>query len=144
MESAFPLPLIRLLFVPVQMPLAWLATIFGTALLLWAMLTLAMRKTAIYPNQPAQELVVHGPYRISRNCMYVALTAVSAGVAMLADIFWMRLLFLLVLFTLTRLVIRREEKTLPRRSVSLLWTTKLGAVGGCNRSESRPVVPSDT
>ncbi|MFY9252117.1 MAG: isoprenylcysteine carboxylmethyltransferase family protein [Fuerstiella sp.] len=112
MESVFPLPLSRLLFVSVQMPLGWLATIFGTALLLWAMLTFAMRKTAIYPNQPAQELVVHGPYRISRNSMNVALTAVSASVALLADNFWMLLLLPLVLFTLTSLVIRREEKHL--------------------------------
>ena len=109
MEAKFSLPLSALLIVPAQMVLGWSSTILGIALLAWAMATFAARKTAIYPNQPARELVAHGPYRISRNPMYVALTAIASGVALLADNLWMLLLLPVVLCVLTRFVIQREE-----------------------------------
>lgn len=108
-ESIIPMPLSDLLRVPAQMPLGWLAIVLGTGLLGWAMATFVIRKTAIYPNRPAREMVAKGPYRISRNPMYVALTAITCGVGLLADNFWMLLLLPLVLCVLTRFVIRREE-----------------------------------
>ena len=41
--------------------------------------------------------------------MYVALTAIASGVALLADNLWMLLLLPIVLCVLTRFVIQREE-----------------------------------
>lgn len=78
-------------------------------MLLWGLVTFLRARTAIYPNQPARQLVDHGPYRFSRNPMYVALTVVLIGVALLADNLWMLLLTPVVLCVLTVFVIRREE-----------------------------------
>lgn len=111
-ESIFPMPLSDMFRIPAQMPLGWVAIVLGTALIGWAMATFAVRKTAIYPNRPAREMVAEGPYRISRNPMYVALTVITCGVSLLADNFWMLLLLPPVLWALTRFVIRREENYL--------------------------------
>ena len=108
-ESAIPLPLSSLITLPAQMILAWSAIVLGTVFLLWAMLTFTIRRIAIYPNQPARELIGHGPYKISRNPMYVALAMIAIGVGLLADNLWMLGLLPLVLITLTQCVIRREE-----------------------------------
>ena len=111
-ESAVPVPLSTVLVVPVQVITGWSAIIVGVTLLVWALTTFIRLKTAIYPNQPAQELVVDGPYRFSRNPMYVALTAMTLGVSLLADNLWMLVLLPVVLIVLTRFVIQREENYL--------------------------------
>lgn len=111
-ESTMPVPLSTVLRIPGQMILGFVAVISGAALLLWALFTFARFKTAIYPNRAAQMLVTGGPFRFSRNPMYVALTAMTLGIALLADNLWMLLLLPLVLIVLTTLVIRREEKYL--------------------------------
>ena len=111
-ESAAPVPLSTVLAVPAQMILGWSAVAFGTTFLLWALATFIRQKTAIYPNQPASALVTHGPYRFSRNPMYVALTAITLGVSLLADNMWMLVLLSAVLVFLTLFVIRREENYL--------------------------------
>lgn len=46
--------------------------------------------------------------------MYVALTAITLGIALLADNLWMLLLLPVVLFVLTVFVIRREEAYLEK------------------------------
>ena len=108
-EANVPLPLSTLLMVPGQMFLGLMAVVFGASLLAWALLTLATMKTAIYPNQAARELVAQGPYRFSRNPMYVALTAMTFGIGLLADNIWILLLLPIALVALTKLVIQREE-----------------------------------
>ena len=111
-ESAVTVPLSTVLVVPTQMMLGWSAIIPGTALLVWALATFTKVNTAIYPNQPARELVAHGPYRFSRNPMYVALTAMTLGVGLMADNLWMLMLLPVVLVVLTKFVIQREENYL--------------------------------
>ncbi|HNC45125.1 MAG TPA: isoprenylcysteine carboxylmethyltransferase family protein, partial [Acidobacteriota bacterium] len=63
----------------------------------------------IYPNQPANQIVAHGPFRFSRNPMYVAMTALTIGVSLLSNIGWILVFIPFILFALTMLVIRREE-----------------------------------
>lgn len=111
-ESKFSLPLSTLVAVPSQILLGWCIIGFGAILLIWAITTFAVRKNPIYPNQPASQLIAHGPYQISRNPMYVALTTIALGVSLLADNLWMLLLLPIVLCVLTRYVIRREESYL--------------------------------
>lgn len=65
--------------------------------------------TAIFPNQPANELVTDGPYRFTRNPMYTGFTLVYIGCAFLANTMWPLMLLPVVLGLLFILVIRREE-----------------------------------
>lgn len=78
-------------------------------LMISGVLTFRRAGTAIIPHLPASRLVQWGPYRFTRNPMYTGLTLVYIGVSALLNSGWPLLLLPLVLFTLTRLVIRREE-----------------------------------
>ncbi|HEU4629476.1 MAG TPA: isoprenylcysteine carboxylmethyltransferase family protein [Gemmatimonadaceae bacterium] len=84
----------------------------GLALAMWGLLTFARVRTAIIPHHPARRLVVRGPYRFTRNPMYVGLTALYVALALLARSWWPLLLLPAVLALLVALVIRREERYL--------------------------------
>lgn len=90
----------------------WLLAACGLAVAAWGLLTFFRLRTAIIPNRPASRLVSSGPYRFSRNPMYVGLTALYAGLALTLDVAWPLVLLPLALVALQRLVIRREERYL--------------------------------
>lgn len=71
--------------------------------------------TAPQPWRPSTALVVSGPYRFSRNPMYLGFTLLYAGIAIWANTTWPFLLLPLVLVTMVRGVIEREEAYLERR-----------------------------
>lgn len=81
----------------------------------WAMLTFRSMRTAIIPHQPATQLVRTGPYRFTRNPMYLSLTIGYLGLALVLNSVWPLALLPLVLIALYLLVIRREERYLSRR-----------------------------
>ena len=91
---------------------AWILIALGMALLAWAMLTFRRARTAIMPFNPASTIVTRGPYRLSRNPMYVGLTLVYLGLSLLVGTVWPIVLLPVVLWSLYMLVIRREERYL--------------------------------
>lgn len=109
LDRALPLPVSAAIPPSVRVFLGWAAVGLGGGVLGWAMLTFVRARTAIYPNQPAKSVVATGPYRYSRNPMYVALSAIMVGVGLLVDTTWIIALVPAVLTALTVLVIRREE-----------------------------------
>ena len=70
--------------------------------------------TTIRPDKPAAKLVTDGPFRFSRNPLYLALTLMYAGIALMADSIWALLLLFPVTFIMTRFVIQREKDYLAR------------------------------
>lgn len=87
----------------------WVLIVAGMLVLLWALLTFARARTAILPSRPARTIVATGPFRYSRNPMYVAFSAIYIGLSLLMSMAWPLLLLPLVLLGLYALVIRREE-----------------------------------
>jgi protein-S-isoprenylcysteine O-methyltransferase Ste14 len=71
--------------------------------------------TPVIPFKPSTALVVDGPYRFSRNPIYLGMAALYVGLAFLLG--WMLALILLpvVLVAVDRLVIAREEPYLERK-----------------------------
>jgi protein-S-isoprenylcysteine O-methyltransferase Ste14 len=106
---AVPLPLAPDTLRPVSLLAGYVAIVFASATITWALVTFRLADTGIYPNQPATSIVARGPYRFSRNPMYVGLTALNLGVALVANSLWMVAAIPVVLWLLTVLVIRREE-----------------------------------
>lgn len=104
-----PLPLVPDIFRPVSLLAGYVAMVLASATITWAMLTFRRADTGIYPNQPATSIVARGPYRFSRNPMYVGLTVLNLGIALVANSMWMIAALPIVLWMLTVLVIRREE-----------------------------------
>jgi protein-S-isoprenylcysteine O-methyltransferase Ste14 len=72
-------------------------------------------RTSIVPIRPATALVVSGPYRFTRNPMYLSLAALTVALALVMNTWWPVLLLVPVLFTIQRFVIAREEAYLGRR-----------------------------
>lgn len=51
----------------------------GVALVLWSALWFWRKKTPIEPHHDAKALIVEGPYRVSRNPIYLALVVIALG-----------------------------------------------------------------
>jgi protein-S-isoprenylcysteine O-methyltransferase Ste14 len=72
------LPLVRL-FGPVWQAAGILAAVSGFALIGWAALWFWRKRTTIEPHHDPSALIVEGPYRLSRNPIYLGLLAILAG-----------------------------------------------------------------
>lgn len=98
-----------------------LALPVGVAVLLLGLVTLpALRQfiragTRPEPWQPATALVTDGPYRFSRNPMYLGFTFIYLGVACWVNTAWPVALLPLVLLVMQYGVILREEAYLERK-----------------------------
>jgi protein-S-isoprenylcysteine O-methyltransferase Ste14 len=82
------------------------------ALFLSALATFRRARTTLIPNHPAAALVTRGPYRITRNPMYVSLVALYLGVTLLMNSWWPLLFLPVVVILIDRMVIAREERYL--------------------------------
>ena len=71
--------------------------------------------TAVRPDRPTTAIITSGPYRFTRNPLYLALTLIYAGIAIAADSIWVLLLLMPVLLIMNRGVIGREEKYLDEK-----------------------------
>lgn len=71
--------------------------------------------TNIRPDRPALALVTDGPFRVSRNPLYLATTGLYVAIALLIDTLWPLLLLPGVLLVLDWGVIRREERYLEAK-----------------------------
>lgn len=87
-------------------------TAFGVGVVAWGMLTFRKARTSIITIRPATTLVRHGPYRYTRNPMYIGLTIAYVGVALAMNSGWTLVVLPLAMYAMYRLVIRREERYL--------------------------------
>ena len=71
--------------------------------------------TSFKPHEPSTALITEGPYRYSRNPMYLALSLLYAGIGIAADGPWTLALLVPLLIVLYYGVIIREERYLERK-----------------------------
>jgi protein-S-isoprenylcysteine O-methyltransferase Ste14 len=71
--------------------------------------------TNIETDRPTETIVTDGPYRWSRNPIYVALVLIYLGVAVLGDSLWVLGLLVPLLVVMRFGVIAREEAYLDRK-----------------------------
>jgi protein-S-isoprenylcysteine O-methyltransferase Ste14 len=76
---------------------------------------LSRAHTPVDPIKPTTALVTEGPFRYSRNPIYVALTLLYLGVAFLVNALWILLLVVPALVVIRYGVIAREEAYLTRK-----------------------------
>ncbi len=76
---------------------------------LWALKTLHDRHTTVMPNRPVTHLVTSGPYRISRNPVYLGYTLSLCGLGLISGIAWLPLAAFVSATATYYLVIKREE-----------------------------------
>lgn len=78
---------------------------------------LAFRRagTNVLPWRPTKALVVTGPYRFTRNPMYLGFTLLYLGITLWVNTLWPLVALPVVLLVMNRGVIAREEAYLERR-----------------------------
>jgi protein-S-isoprenylcysteine O-methyltransferase Ste14 len=104
-------------FLTTDLPAGWLgAMVFVLALALaaWAIVTITRAGSNVPTNLPTTTIVSSGPYRFTRNPIYLGMFLSVIGVAIAFDNFW--LLMTLVPFALVIRygVVAREEAYLER------------------------------
>jgi protein-S-isoprenylcysteine O-methyltransferase Ste14 len=92
------------------------AITLGAALGVAAIRTFRNAKTTILPAmRPTTQIVAKGPYRYTRNPMYVAMGLAYLGLSVMFNNGWALLLLPAVLLIVDRFVIRREERYLASK-----------------------------
>jgi protein-S-isoprenylcysteine O-methyltransferase Ste14 len=110
--------LVPLPFMPRAVAAGWLGgTLFALALalLVWAIVTITRAGSHVPTNMPTTAIVDAGPYRVTRNPIYLAMILGLVALAIAFDSLW--LLATLVPFALVIRygVVAREEAYLERR-----------------------------
>jgi protein-S-isoprenylcysteine O-methyltransferase Ste14 len=87
----------------------------GTLAGIWGVYTLRRAGTSVRPGQPVTALVTDGPYRFSRNPLYVALTVIYLGIVLSSGLVWLLVTLIPVLTLVHWRIVRREEVYLEAR-----------------------------
>jgi protein-S-isoprenylcysteine O-methyltransferase Ste14 len=87
----------------------------GVFLAIWGRRVMERAGTNVNPTLPSTALVATGPFLFSRNPLYVALTLMYVGLALLANALWVLVLIVPVLLVMHYGVVRREERYLEAR-----------------------------
>jgi protein-S-isoprenylcysteine O-methyltransferase Ste14 len=104
-------------FLPV-IPARVAALIFlggGVLLAGWSNLLFRRAHTSLVPIKPTTTLVVTGPYRLTRNPMYLGLLCLYVAVALWFGVAWALVLVPLVVLAVQRLAIAKEERYLEQK-----------------------------
>jgi protein-S-isoprenylcysteine O-methyltransferase Ste14 len=81
----------------------------------WTLSVMASHRTSILPGGATTMVLQSGPFRLSRNPLYVGLIALDAGVALLTGSFWALLFVPAGIAALVWGAIRPEERYLAAK-----------------------------
>jgi len=121
-----PLP-----FIPVAVPAGWLgAMVFALALALfaWAIATITWAGTNVPTSLPTTTIVDTGPYRFTRNPIYVGMVLGLIGLAIAVNSLWLLLTLVPFALVIRYGVVAREEAYLERKfgDVYRRYRTRVG------------------
>jgi len=106
---------VRLVSRAVSMPLGGNAVLGAVALLLSAVRTFRTAGTPVPGNRPTTTIVRTGPYRWSRNPIYLSFSLLQLGVACWVNSLWLLVTLMPAVALMSFVVIPREEHYLESR-----------------------------
>ncbi len=107
----FIFPIKKVIFSPYTY-FGWIFIVFGVVLNLWTDSLFKKNKTTVKPFEKPTELITKGPFKISRHPMYLGMTAILLGVAILHGTL-ITLIFPLIFIALSEILfLSQEEKNL--------------------------------
>ncbi len=92
----------------------WALIDAGTVFLLWTAWLMFWRKTTLNPYGKPQRLLSEGPFRVSRNPLYIGMLIMYVGGGLLWGNVWFFLLMPLLVAWLQFGIIRHEEQLLRK------------------------------
>jgi protein-S-isoprenylcysteine O-methyltransferase Ste14 len=95
--------------------LAWLLIAVCAVLIVSSFQSFWRKHTSAIPVRPATALVIAGPYRFTRNPMYVGMALLTVALGLLLNTWWPIVLLIPTLILVQVFVIAREERYLRRR-----------------------------
>jgi protein-S-isoprenylcysteine O-methyltransferase Ste14 len=95
--------------------LGWALVLFFVGWNGWSLRLFVRHQTGLLPGQATHALIEEGPFRVSRNPLYVGLLALYLGLAFLAPTFWGFVLFPATVLLVLWGAIRPEERFLHER-----------------------------
>lgn len=95
-----------------RVPVGWALVLFFVAWNGWSLWLFGRHRTGLLPGQETQALIEEGPFRLSRNPLYVGLLALYLGLALLAPTAWALALFPAAVVLLQWGAIHPEERFL--------------------------------
>jgi protein-S-isoprenylcysteine O-methyltransferase Ste14 len=110
--------LVPLPFLPADLPARWLgAVVFALALVLvaWALVTITRTGSNVATNLPTTTIVESGPYRFSRNPIYLGMFMGLIGLAIAFDNLWLMMILVPFALVVRYGVVAREETYLKRK-----------------------------
>lgn len=90
-------------------------TLAAVALFAFAVRTLTAARTPVPGNQPTTTIVTTGPYRLSRNPIYLAFSLLQLGLALWVNSLALVITLIPAVALMTLVVIPREERYLGAR-----------------------------
>jgi protein-S-isoprenylcysteine O-methyltransferase Ste14 len=110
--------LLPLPFVPATAPAGWLGAIvfmLALALFAWAITTMTRAGSNVPTSRPTMAIVDTGPYRFTRNPIYLGMVLGLVGLAIAFNTLWLLLALLPFALVIRYGVIAREEVYLERK-----------------------------
>jgi protein-S-isoprenylcysteine O-methyltransferase Ste14 len=98
-----------------RVPVGWALVLFFLVWNGWSLWLFGRHRTGLLPGQATNAIIEQGPFRLSRNPLYVGLLALYVGLALLAPTFWGLLLFPVAVVLIWWGAIRPEERYLHAR-----------------------------
>jgi protein-S-isoprenylcysteine O-methyltransferase Ste14 len=110
--------LVPLPFLPAGLPAGWLGVtvfVFALALVAWAIMAMTEAGSNVPTNLPTTTIVQSGPYRFTRNPIYLGMFLGLIGLAVAFDNSWLLMMLVLFAFLIRFGVVAREEAYLERK-----------------------------
>jgi protein-S-isoprenylcysteine O-methyltransferase Ste14 len=89
--------------------------VLGIAFIAWGRWTMVAQGTNVNPTLPVTTIVTTGPFRFTRNPLYLGLTIAYLGVTLAGNTWWSVMFLVPILLVMHFDVVLREERYLTRK-----------------------------
>jgi protein-S-isoprenylcysteine O-methyltransferase Ste14 len=115
----------------------------GIGSMAWGRKTLVKGGTNVSPLKPVTGIITDGPYRYTRNPLYIGVMSLFIGLSLIIGTWWGFVVLVPVFLILHYGVILREESILSRNSAIVTSNTNAWFAGTYNSCDPKQIVGSE-